>query len=115
LHALANAVGKIADDDTNNQNTFVSLGVTVQIVTLTRLKNKEIQTTAVEAIHKLANNNPETQKIIVGEKIPELLLKLLKDSRAEQVPRHSDPIKCKLSDNVLQNCTSKFTPIFSAM
>jgi hypothetical protein len=71
LHALANAVGKIADDDTNNQNTFVSLGVTVQIVTLTRLKNKEIQTTAVEAIHKLANNNPETQKIIVGEKIPE--------------------------------------------
>lgn len=85
LHALANAVGKIADDDTNNQNTFVSLGVTVHIVTLTRLKNKEIQTTAVEAIHKLAKNNPETQKIIVGEKIPELLLKLLKDSRAEQV------------------------------
>ncbi|XP_071174964.1 ankyrin and armadillo repeat-containing protein-like [Mytilus edulis] len=85
LHALARAVGKIANDDQNNQNTFVSLGVTVHIVTLTRLKNKDVQTTAVEAIHKLANNNPDTQKIIVSEKIPELLLKLLKDSRAEQV------------------------------
>lgn len=85
LHALARAVGKIADNDIANQNAFVSLGVTIHIVTLTRLKAKEIQTTAVEAIRKLATNNPDTQKQIVAEKVPELLLKLLKDSRAEQV------------------------------
>lgn len=85
LHSLARAVGKIADNDSTNQNAFVGLGVTIHIVTLTRLKIREIQTTAVEAIRKLATNNPDTQKQIVAEKVPELLLKLLRDSRAEQV------------------------------
>ncbi|KAK3085996.1 hypothetical protein FSP39_011936 [Pinctada imbricata] len=85
LHSLCTSIGKISHNEDTNQKAFVNAGVTPHIVAVTRLRNKEIQVSAVEAIHKLADNNPYTQKLILQDNVQELLLKLLLTTHAESV------------------------------
>ncbi|XP_033754568.1 ankyrin and armadillo repeat-containing protein-like [Pecten maximus] len=85
LHSLARVVGKIADKDEVNQNSFQENGVTPHIVVLTATRNREIQVSAVEAISKVADNNKKTQKAILADNVQEHLLRLLKNTRAKIV------------------------------
>ena len=85
LHSLCTSIGKISHNEETNQKAFVNAGVTPHIVAVTRLRNREIQVAAVEAIHKLAENNTYTQKLIIQDNVQELLLKLLLSTHAEAV------------------------------
>ncbi|KAJ8303491.1 hypothetical protein KUTeg_019887 [Tegillarca granosa] len=85
LYSLCNAVGNICDHEENNQNMFVDNSVTRHIIVLTRFRSKEIQVSAVIAIYKLVHQNPHTQQVVVSENVTELLMELLKKTRAENV------------------------------
>lgn len=83
LYSLNHAVGKIAYKNTNNQNNFVELGVTPHVVVFCLTKNRDLQLSAVEAIHKIAEDNPKTQKAMLVERAHDHLMKLLKKTRGE--------------------------------
>ena len=85
LHSLARSVGKISCNEEHNQNLFIECGVLPHVVVLTTTRNHDIQNAAVEAIHKLAFNNPKTQSRILHEQVQEVLLKLLKTTRTQSV------------------------------
>ena len=81
LMALTEAVSTIAHLHLDNQNSFVQVGVSPHIITLTRVKNKDVQLNAVDALCNLAENNPHTQKVILEEGGVNPLMNLLKKSR----------------------------------
>ncbi|XP_046367118.2 ankyrin and armadillo repeat-containing protein-like [Haliotis rufescens] len=85
LLALTSAVGLIAEDTKANQNMFVDEGVTPHLrdVIMGQMKHRELQLTAVEAVHLLAQDNPHTQKEILSKGIDRILFKLLSKSRAD--------------------------------
>ena len=83
LLSLTNAVGKISVSNQHNQNTLVDLGVTPYIVVLCRTRYRDLQLAAVETVHRLADDNPKTQKAILHEHAQDHLMQLLKKTRAE--------------------------------
>lgn len=85
LFALNKAVAKIAKHDTNNQNTLVDLGVAKHVVVLCKTRNRELQLSSVEAIHRLAEDNPKAQRVILSERAQDQLMQLLKRTRAESL------------------------------
>ena len=85
LFSLNTAVGKIASKNANNQNNFVELGVTPFVVVLCRTKNRDLQISSVEAIHRIAEDNPKTQKALLEERAHDHLMQLLKKTRGEML------------------------------
>ncbi|GFN93002.1 ankyrin and armadillo repeat-containing protein [Plakobranchus ocellatus] len=85
LLALTNAVSQIVEGDKANQNAFVAEGITQHIVSvvMNQIRNKDIQASAVEAIHKLADSNKQTQKDLLDKGAERLLMQMLKKNRAE--------------------------------
>ncbi|XP_045192048.2 ankyrin and armadillo repeat-containing protein-like [Mercenaria mercenaria] len=83
LFSLNKTVGKIAHQNQNNQNSLVDLGAAVYVVILCRTRNRELQLSSVEAIHRLAEDNPKTQRVILSERAQDHLMQLLKRTRAE--------------------------------
>ena len=81
LMALTEAVSTIAHLHVENQNSYVKVGVAPHIITLTRVKNKDVQLNAVDALYNLAENNRHTQKAILEEGCLNPLMNLLKKSR----------------------------------
>ena len=81
LMGLTRAVAKIARLHEYNQNTFINEGVAPAVITLTRVKNKDLQLNAVVAIHGLAEGNPNSQKYILEAGVVMPLMQLLKKSR----------------------------------
>lgn len=76
-------VAKVAYQHQNNQNSLVDLGAAVYVVILCRTRNRELQLSSVEAIHRLAEDNPKTQRVILSERAQDHLMQLLKRTRAE--------------------------------
>ncbi|RUS75422.1 hypothetical protein EGW08_016801 [Elysia chlorotica] len=85
LLALTNVVSQIVEGDKANQNAFVNEGITHHIVSvvMNQIRNKDIQASAVEAIHKLAEANKQTQKDLLDKGAERLLMQMLKKNRAE--------------------------------
>lgn len=83
LYSLNRTVGKIAKQNQSNQNSLVDLGAAVYVVVLCRTRNRELQLSSVEAIHRLAEDNPKTQRVILSERAQDHLMQLLKRTRAE--------------------------------
>lgn len=85
LLALTNAVSQVVEGDKANQNAFVAEGITQHIVSvvMNQIRNKDIQASAVEAIHKLAEANKQTQKDLLDKGAERLLMQMLKKNRAE--------------------------------
>jgi len=83
LFSLNNTVGKMANKSQNNQNTIAELGAASYVVILCRTKNKDLQLSSVEAIHRLAEDNSKTQRVILAERAQDHLMQLLKKTRAE--------------------------------
>ncbi|XP_041376737.1 ankyrin and armadillo repeat-containing protein-like [Gigantopelta aegis] len=90
-HTLVDAVSKIVKGDKDNQITFVDEGVTIQImqVIMSQSRNRELQLSAVQAIHCLAEDNTHTQKDILDKGAERLLMQLLKKSRAEKLQENT--------------------------
>ena len=85
LLALCQCVSKVTRRHTLNQNTFVSCGGTSSIITLTDVKNKEIQLAAVDTIHMLAEGNHLTQKVLTDEGVTGPLINLLNKSKSQVI------------------------------
>ena len=85
LMALTKTVTKICEKNEINQNAFVAEGVSSHIITLTRVKNKDIQLAAVEGIQKLAEGNAHTQQHILEEGVVMPLLQLLRKTRQQNL------------------------------
>lgn len=83
LFSLNRSVGKIANKNQNNQNTIAELGAASHVVVLCRTKNKDLQLSSVEAIHRLAEDNAKTQRVILAERAQDHLMHLLKKTRVE--------------------------------
>lgn len=83
LYSLNKTVAKVAYQHQNNQNSLVDLGAAVYVVILCRTRNRELQLSSVEAIHRLAEDNPKTQRVILSERAQDHLMQLLKRTRAE--------------------------------
>ena len=81
LMGLTRAMAKIANVHEDNQNAFINEGVAAPVITLTRVKNKDMQVNAVIAIHSLAKGNPISQKHILEDGVVMPLIQLLKKSR----------------------------------
>ena len=81
LMALTEAASTIGHLHVENQNNYIRVGVAPHIITLTRVKNKDLQLNAVDAIYNLAENNFRTQKLILEEGCVNPLMNLLKKSR----------------------------------
>ncbi|XP_076470058.1 uncharacterized protein LOC143300343 [Babylonia areolata] len=87
LLALTEAVSNVAHESRDNQNTYVDEGVTQHIVNviLNQARNKRIQESAVEAIHRLAASNPHVQHDVLERGAERLLMQLLKKRNAESL------------------------------
>ena len=85
LMALTVAVQKIVQDEKLNQDSFVDEGGSSALITLASAKNRELQLSAITAIHLLAKDNPYTQKIILEEGGVIPLMALLKRSSVPTV------------------------------
>ncbi|KAH3714686.1 ankyrin and armadillo repeat-containing protein-like [Dreissena polymorpha] len=83
LFSLNKAIGKIANKNVSNQNTIVELGAASYVVVLCRTKNKDLQLSSVEAIHRLAEDNSKTQRVILSARAQDHLMQLLKKTRVE--------------------------------
>lgn len=83
LFSLNKTVGKIASKNQTNQNALVDLGAASHVVILCKTRNKDLQLSSVEAIHRLAEDNPKTQRVILSERAQDHLMQLLKKTRAE--------------------------------
>lgn len=85
LNSACRTVGKVCYNNETNQNSFVDASAIPHVLAVTRLRNKDIQVTAVECIRKVAANNPYSQKQMQTDQVQELLLKLLGTTRSEVV------------------------------
>ncbi|ELU14680.1 hypothetical protein CAPTEDRAFT_224898 [Capitella teleta] len=85
LLALTKLVSAAVKQNETNQTAFVQQGVAPHIITLSRVKHKELQMSAVVAVHRLAEGNPTTQKIILDEGVVHPLMQLLRRSRQADV------------------------------
>ncbi|KAL8590568.1 hypothetical protein ACOMHN_011004 [Nucella lapillus] len=87
LLALTETVSSVSQESRDNQNTYVDEGVTQHIVNviLNQARNKRIQESAVEAIHRLAANNPHVQHDVLERSAERLLMQLLKKRNAESL------------------------------
>ncbi len=81
LMALTEGVISIAHLHEDIQNMYVQEGCAPHLITLTRVKNKDVQMNAVDAIYSLAENNPHTQKTILEDGAVNPLMNLLNKSR----------------------------------
>ena len=81
LMALTEAVSTTVHYHVDNQNSFAHVGVSPHLITLTRVKNKDVQLNAVDALYNLSENNPHTQRVIIEEGGVNPLMNLLKKSR----------------------------------
>ena len=82
LAMAARTVGAIVYRHKANQDSFVSEGGVQPLVELTRLRSRECQFAAVEAIHALAEENEGNQGILTEHGCVMILMRLLKRSRA---------------------------------
>ncbi|KAK7114038.1 hypothetical protein V1264_000165 [Littorina saxatilis] len=87
LMALTETVSNVAEESRDNQNAFVDEGITQHIVNviLNQARNKKIQESAVEAIHRLAANNSHVQQDVLERGAERLLMQLLKKRNAESL------------------------------
>ena len=85
LIALTDTISKTVMCHEDNQNLFVSEGVSAPVINLMRGKNMDLQMCAVACIHRLADGNAHTQRLIVEEGVVMPLMQLLKKSRQQHV------------------------------
>ncbi|XP_064641312.1 ankyrin and armadillo repeat-containing protein-like isoform X2 [Lineus longissimus] len=85
LMALTKSIAKIAQGYANNQDAFVNEGVAAHVIMLTKVKQRDLQLSAVDCIHMLAENNDHAQKVILEDGAVLPLMQLLKKSRAQNV------------------------------
>jgi hypothetical protein len=85
LMALTKSIAKIVQGYANNQDGYVNEGVTPHIIMLTKVKQRDLQLSAVDCLHMLAENNDHAQKFILDEGAVLPLMQLLKKSRAQNV------------------------------
>lgn len=81
LIALTEAVGKIANEDETNQNNFIQSGIVTHIITLMKMKSRDILVSVVETVHRLAIGNEAAQKSMVHDNVHEHMLKMLRVTR----------------------------------
>lgn len=82
LAMAAKTVGAIVYKHKANQDSFVSEGGVQPLVELTRMRSKECQIAAVEAIHGLAEENENNQNVLTEHGCVMILMRILKRSRA---------------------------------
>lgn len=62
LLSLTSVVVKAVHGHEENQLRFVDAGIATSLIVLLRGRNKDLQGAAVEAVHRLAEDNPEAQR-----------------------------------------------------
>ena len=85
LMSLTLSLSKIARNNITNQNEIVNEGGSAPIIMLTKVKYRDLQLAAVEGIRTLAENNPDTQKIMLEEGAVNPLLQLLQKGRGQNI------------------------------
>ncbi len=79
--ALSELVITIVKTHQDNQNSFVQARITVHIISLTKVKNRDVQCSAVNALYHLVEDNPQTQRRLLDEGCVNPLITLLRKSR----------------------------------
>ncbi|XP_019638364.1 PREDICTED: ankyrin and armadillo repeat-containing protein-like [Branchiostoma belcheri] len=87
--SLTMAIGKMVRGDKNNQERYVNEYGASPLIMLVRVRNKDIQLSAIEALYCLADGNDFAQKAILEEGAVMPLIQLLKRTRAPDVQEMS--------------------------
>ncbi|XP_036370719.1 ankyrin and armadillo repeat-containing protein-like isoform X3 [Octopus sinensis] len=83
---LTNAVQSFVKSNPAAQYAFIEKGICVPLtMILTKVRVRELQLNAVDTIHYLAINNPQTQKILLNEQLDKYLMHLFSRGRSEKL------------------------------
>ncbi len=82
---LTKTVSVLTNGNTENQNELVQSGVATRIISLTKVRNKELQFIAVDAMYNLAADNPFTDRKILDEGCASFLITLLKKNKQPHI------------------------------
>lgn len=82
LAAVARTVSAVVKEHSANQNAFVAENGVQPLMELMRLRSRECQFAAVQAIHALAEGNEGNQSVVTEHGCVMMLMRLLKRSRA---------------------------------
>ncbi|KAK2180327.1 hypothetical protein NP493_447g01012 [Ridgeia piscesae] len=83
LLALIRTIAKLVDVHEPNQTLFVDGGIAQHIIAVTRVKNKDLQLAAVQAIHRLVERNAYTSRSVLEQNAVPSLMQLLKKHERE--------------------------------
>ena len=111
LMSLTHTASTIVKDHERNQDDFVDKGGAASLVMLTRVKYRDLQLLAVDTIHRLAENNPNTQKAILEEGAVMPLMQMLNKSRAQDVLEKTAGALWALAGDVIDEKRSMATMI----
>ena len=82
LATIAKTISMIVKSHTANQNAFVAESGVEPLLELMRMRSRECQIAAVQAVRSLAENNEANQRIVTEHGCVMMLMRLLKRSRA---------------------------------
>ena len=82
LATNANTISGIVKGHTANQNAYVAENGVAPLLELMRMRSRECQIAAVQAVRSLAESNDTNQRIITEQGCVMMLMRLLKRSRA---------------------------------
>lgn len=82
LATVARTVSAVVKEHSANQNAFVAENGVQPLMELMRLRSRECQFAAVQAIHALAEGNESNQSVVTEHGCVMMLMRLLKRSRA---------------------------------
>ncbi|XP_014777357.1 ankyrin and armadillo repeat-containing protein, partial [Octopus bimaculoides] len=83
---LTNSVQNFVSSNTAAQCSFIEKGICGPLtMILTKVRVRELQLNAVDTIHYLAVNNPQTQKVILSEQLDKYLMQLFSKGRSEKL------------------------------
>ncbi|XP_063801701.1 ankyrin and armadillo repeat-containing protein-like isoform X2 [Pseudophryne corroboree] len=83
LLVWSDAVGRIAEENVNNQNVFLGENIGSCLLQMLKSKTKEVQMSAVKTLHRLVDGNSDAQKRIIESKIFSPLVQLFKRSKTQ--------------------------------
>jgi len=81
LQALTDCVANAVRSNPESQKRFVAAGVERHLNPLINVLCKPLVLSTIEALHSLAEFNPETQRVLLASAIPENLLHMMKRTR----------------------------------
>ncbi|XP_075432502.1 ankyrin and armadillo repeat-containing protein-like isoform X2 [Ascaphus truei] len=83
LITWGDTVGSIAEENTNNQNIFISENVGSHLNQMLKSQHKEVQMSAVKSLHRVVEGNLNAQKTIMESNGMTPLIHLLKRSQSQ--------------------------------